>query len=381
MIEIEKAIELSKSMMNISDGGSKCYDFGDVVLVKYTCPTRYLKNGNRSRGKSEKIMEAVNRKNEKGVNTPKHLAVRRVIEGEDDVCYVLQEKCKGFNCASRYKYGVSFERACSDLEFVLNIPYEHYQKLIFDGCRLFEMGYEAKNKNLFYDSETGFWYIDFLDNEEEYTFDPNDIKKIFEAVRYRVPKPLQMASSLRYDEKLSPEQTERINELEFFIKAKTLLAIKSVLPLFTKFEKFFLLNESSEYKKYLMENGIVQKNLFEIEDVDYDLFNELYEIIMKGLIDKIVNKGKEYWDIEVNEIRCDSELFSLQLFFEQSKLNILERDSYEDEFDYSNALSNLYQNMFIDDLVERLKQLEPNDNITKFLSEVNERMNRNSRRI
>ena len=28
MIEIEKAIELSKSMMNISDGGSKCYDFG-----------------------------------------------------------------------------------------------------------------------------------------------------------------------------------------------------------------------------------------------------------------------------------------------------------------------------------------------------------------
>ena len=32
-------------MKNISNGGSECFDFEDVVLVKYTCSTQYLKKG------------------------------------------------------------------------------------------------------------------------------------------------------------------------------------------------------------------------------------------------------------------------------------------------------------------------------------------------
>ena len=109
MIDIDSAIIESKNKENISDGGSKCYDFGDVVLVKYSCPIKYLRNGERSREKSEEIMESINMKASNGVNTPKHIAVKRVIEGENDVCYVLQQKCPGFNCASFCEYGVSFE--------------------------------------------------------------------------------------------------------------------------------------------------------------------------------------------------------------------------------------------------------------------------------
>ena len=37
MIEIDSAIEKSKNMSNSSVGGSPCFDFGDVVLIKYSC--------------------------------------------------------------------------------------------------------------------------------------------------------------------------------------------------------------------------------------------------------------------------------------------------------------------------------------------------------
>ncbi len=35
MIDIKEAIEQSKNKKNISTGGSECFDFGNVVLVKY----------------------------------------------------------------------------------------------------------------------------------------------------------------------------------------------------------------------------------------------------------------------------------------------------------------------------------------------------------
>ena len=81
MTDIDIAIKESKNKENISNGGSMCFDFGDVVLVKYSCPTKYLKNGERSREKSEEIMEAIKTKADNGVNTPRHLVVKRVIEG------------------------------------------------------------------------------------------------------------------------------------------------------------------------------------------------------------------------------------------------------------------------------------------------------------
>lgn len=51
MMDIDSAIEQSKYKENISDGGSACFDFGDVVLIKYG-----------ARENSELVMEQVNKK-------------------------------------------------------------------------------------------------------------------------------------------------------------------------------------------------------------------------------------------------------------------------------------------------------------------------------
>ena len=367
MIDIDSAIRESKNKQNISDGGSKCFDFKDVVLVRYTNYLKYLKNGNHAREKSEEIMEAVNKKVDKGVNTPRHIAVKRQVEGDEDVCYVLQEKCPGVNCASKSKYGVSFDEMYESLKFIFNIPFEHYQKLIADGFELFEMGYEAKNKNLFYDLDSGFWYIDFLDNEKDYVFDPNDIKKVFEALNYRIPKIVNIASYTRYDEKLTEEQQTIKNELTYAIEAKTLLAIKSLLPNFERYEKFFLLDKSDDYKKYLMKKNIVNKDLINIDSDDYEVFDELYEITLNILIDKVVNKGVSFWNIDVNDIRNDSLLFKLQTFFEKSKYNSLNKEDFSDSYIYERKCKELYSQTVLLDLTKRLKKLEPNDNINRFL--------------
>ena len=374
MIDIDSAIIESKNKENISDGGSKCYDFGDVVLVKYSCPIKYLRNGERSREKSEEIMESINMKASNGVNTPKHIAVKRVIEGENDVCYVLQQKCPGFNCASFCEYGVSFEEMCEDLKFVINIPFEHYKKLIEDGFQLFEMGYEAKNKNLFYDKDSGFWFIDFLDNEIDYVFDKNDIKKVFEALLHRIPQPFQIASRVRFDYNYNEEQLEIKNNLEFGIKAKTLLAIREVLPPFKKYEKFYLADETDEYKEYLMKEGIVNTNLKALDENDYDTFNELYEIIINGLIDKVANKEDAFWNIEVNAIRNDSNIFKLSKIWEMHKENTFKRDEFESIYDYEYEVENQLQTKILYDLIERLKKIEGNQNVDKFLEEASNKL-------
>ena len=377
MIDIENAIIKSQNMQDISDGGSKCFDFGDVVLVRYYSSIEYLKNGEHARGKSEEIMEAINEKAKKGVNTPMHLAIKRTVEGEQDVCYVLQKKCPGYNCEGKKKYGVSFDERCDSLKFILNIPFEHYQKLIKDGFDLFEMGYEAKNKNLFYDQETGFWYIDFLDNNKDYVFDPNDIKKVFEALKYRIPKPMQISSTMYYDDKkkLTDIQKQKEQILEYGIKAKTLMAIKSILPNFEKYEKFFLLKENDDYKKYLMDEDIVSSNLLTLNQDDYNVYNELYEIVMAVLIDKIVNKGYLFWNIQVNDIRNDSSLFDLQLFFEKSKYNKVKREEFDSEYSYESAVEGLYSEIMLNDIVNRLRQMDSNENIERFLAEADKKLN------
>lgn len=369
MISIDQAIELAKNKENMSNGGSACFDFGDVVLVKYSDSLRYMKNGEHARSMEEEVMEGINHKADLGVNTPRHIALKRVIEGDYETCYVLQEKCKGTNCTNYSKYGVSFNELVESLKFVLNIPFSHYQKLISDGCLLFEMGYEAKNKNLFYDEDTGFWFIDFLGNDKNNPFDINDITKVFTALRYRIPKPLQIASIMKYDDKVSKEEQSTIDELKFAIKAKTLLAIKSVIPQFERYEKFFLLHESDAFKAYLVKEKITDKDLLKVTEEDYVVFDELYQTVLDGIIDKIVNKGDTFENIELNEIRNDSLLFNLQKFWQYHKDVSIDPSSFDDEYDYERAVSRDYLQKFIRNVITRLSLMPTNDHIQAFLKQ------------
>lgn len=370
MINIKDAIEQSKNKQNISDGGSQCFDFGSVVLVKYTFSLKYVKDNYRARDCEEIVMEGINQKVQNGVNTPRHIAMERVIEGDNDVCYVLQDKCKGNNCEPMSVYGVSYDRMISDLEFVYNIPFDHYKKLISDGCQLYEMGYEAKNKNLFYDKESGFWYIDFLNYDKENQFDANNPTKIFQAIKYRIPKPSQIASRIRFDEELSAEQKVKKDLLDYSIEAKTLLAIKSIIPSFERYEKFYLFDKSDGLKQYLMEQGIVKKNLFKFEDEDYPIFNELYEIVINQIISKIVNNGEKFWSVETNDIRNDSDLFCLMQMWSHHKDNSINRCDYEEDDDYSYALRSSFNEKMLSEIAEKLEESDKNENSTNFLNDM-----------
>lgn len=370
MVDINEAIERSKNMENISDGGSECFDFGDVILVRYTALLKYVKDNYRSRENEEVVMEGVNQKIQNGVNTPKHLAMKRTIEEDRDVCYVLQEKCKGINCASMSEYGASYDKMISDLEFVYNIPFEHYKKLISDGCQLYDMGYEKKNKNLFYDEETGFWYIDLLNYHKDNPFDINNPIKVFEALRYRIPNPIQIASTVKYNEVLSEEQKEKRDLLEYSIEAKNLLAIKSIIPDFERYEKFYLFSKSDGLKRYLMDQGIVSKDLFRFENDDYPIFDELYEIVINQIIDKIVNKGEKFWSIEANDIKNDSNLFCLIQMWALHKNNSINRSDFEDKYDYEDTLRSTFTKSMLSRIAQILEGLESNDNIINFLNDM-----------
>ena len=215
MISIDEAIEKSKQKENISNGGSECYEFGDVVLVKYSNLLKYMKDGELARGSTEDVMEGVNIKADLGVNTPRHLGFKRVRDDEEEYCYVLQEKAKGINCNSFCKYVDNFEERKNSLEWVKNIPYEHYKKLVHDSCMVYEMGFESKPKNYFYDEETGFWLIDFLEYDKDHPFDQNNFEMLNRLVKYGyVPNIINIASSLPYDFKLTPEQEKQEEDLK-----------------------------------------------------------------------------------------------------------------------------------------------------------------------
>lgn len=279
MMDIDSAIEQSKYKENISDGGSACFDFGDVVLIKYG-----------ARENSELVMEQVNKKNAQGVNTPKHIGVKKLKEGKYEVCYVLQEKCKGINGVKIARQADTAEKVIKNLEYIAKIPFEQYIKLIYDGCMLFEMGYEAKAKNWFYDEETGFWYIDFQINDPKELndkFDFNNPIKIFEAVENRIPQPTAMCGLPNVEWTI--EEINKKRELIKIICGKRFLASKKTIPLLKKYEKFFLLQYSDDFKQYAMDNNIVDCNLFEINEEDKNIFNELCELVVDNVCNVIVN--------------------------------------------------------------------------------------------
>lgn len=73
---IDEYIEEAKKMKNISAGGSPAYRFSDgVVLVVYFISKRFKV---LPRENEEKIAQIINEKRKKGINTPYHLAIKRV---------------------------------------------------------------------------------------------------------------------------------------------------------------------------------------------------------------------------------------------------------------------------------------------------------------
>lgn len=177
MNSIDDYIQMAEEMKSTSDGGSVAYHFQDVCLIKYTIGKKY----GPARKSAEVVSEIANRKNGKGVRTPKHLGIKRLIVNENDVCYVLQERAKGENFR-KYTDFKDINAAIEMKSRLANAPDSHYEQLIRDFCELFHLGIELKPKNIFYDEsiqDGGFTIIDLEGGTEE-PLDSNSLEEVLE---------------------------------------------------------------------------------------------------------------------------------------------------------------------------------------------------------
>lgn len=201
---IVKAIEQLKEKENIAiHNSTKCFDFGEYVLVVYTQNNKY----GVARPGAEIVMEELNRLADLGINTPRYYEIKRIKDINVNYCYILQDKAKGKICSE-----------IRDLEEITSIPQEHYDKLAFDLCNLKHLGTEAHiGSNLFYDNESGFWIID-LEPEEKYYTTMTDEEELEQIINFTV------ANFLFFT--YSQEQIKQLSEIE---ETKTQNAINNYL--------------------------------------------------------------------------------------------------------------------------------------------------------
>ena len=232
------------------------------------------------------------------------------------------------------------------------------------------MDFEKQNKNIFYDDKTGFWFIDFLGYEQDKIYDENNPISIFETLNYIIPNPLQFASRIDYNKQFSQENKKIKELLEYSIQAKFILAIKSVIPNFTKYEKFYLFKKENQFKQYLMSEKITDKNLLILDHEDFIIFDELIDAINKQLIYKIINHNLDYKNVVLNEIRNYSNLFNLIDIWRLHPNNHIKRTNYKDldDFEYYERLA--YNQYFLERMNTKLKNIS-NDNVINFLNDMN----------
>lgn len=224
---IDQYIELAKNMENTSDGGSAAYHFDEVVLIKYTLPTKYGK----ARENEEIIAEKANEKNANGVRTPKHLGIKRIIDGENEICWVLQEKAKSKN----FKYYCRNEDCQEQIirqSIIANAPQNHFDKFVIDLCELYNLGMEIKPKNLFYDEDIidgGFTIIDLLGIYKE-PFN-NSLKDVLNI--NSLSKIIGYFSMIDPYNKNSTENDNIIStQLYYEIRKKLFIALENTIPNF-----------------------------------------------------------------------------------------------------------------------------------------------------
>lgn len=175
--DIDEMLKKIATMSNTSAGGSVCYDFGDVVLVKYTLPAEYHK---LAREEAEKVKEILDKLYDDGVpNICRYLQIKREVVGDKSICWVLQEKAKGTPCTEFYKMDSVEDKVLGDIanypnlkylgknpHLVYGVPSEHIKDMLYSTYRLLDakLSLEPKRKNVFYNPEQdgGYTHIDFL---------------------------------------------------------------------------------------------------------------------------------------------------------------------------------------------------------------------------
>ena len=367
MKKIEEYIEESKNLPNISDGGSECYSFGDVVLVKYKISSKYGK----ARPTAEFVAKEANKKNEKGVNTPKHLGIYREIVGDTDICWVLQEKVKGV-CFTNYSYNKNFDYQLKMQKILADAPIKHYEKLIRDLCELSHLGLELKPKNVFYDNDLvngGFYFIDLLGNYGE-KFDGSLKSILYVNNLARFVSWYSRISS--YNDKAMLHQIDTSHKQVLQIDKKLFVAMQKTIPNFDKYKRWILRNLDKEQLDGFIQTGIIIPDLT-LTNNEKSEFNDYIKKIIDNSIDDIKTGKTDYWNICVNDIRIALDNWGLAKSWPYHSGCNLQRHNFEDNYDFDYATSKQLENLVLkkfEECLDKEAKTDRNPNIQKAYIEM-----------
>lgn len=370
MNNIDEYIKASFKMKNVSDGGSECFDFGNVVLVKYKIPVKY---NAIARENEELIAEAANKKRNMGVNTPYHLAIKRVTDDKDNICYVLQEKAKGVS------FNIYYKEPAEQLqvqELLLEASDTVYEKCVSDLCELFNMGLELKGKNIFYDNSkdgAGFTFIDLLGYNTT-PLNPDSISDII-----RLDKLVSFISNIprinTYSKTATKEQIEESTILYYKMKQKTFKAMEKVVPNFSRFRRWVLRTYSNDVLDFFEKNGTVVANLT-LTDDECREFDNYIEQIINECLEKLAIGKNEFWQIRANEIRISLDMMGLQAAWKYHSANpINDPSAFDDKWDFERAMKIYLEDIVNKEFNERLESVSEtslNPNILKAREELDE---------
>ena len=350
MKTIEEYIELSKSMPNTSRAGAASYIFenDNVVLIKYSCPNKY----GIARHMEEDVAAAANKKNSEGVSTPKHIAIHRVTEADNNYCYVLQELAKG-KCMKDYRDGYNDIKAnIAGMKWTSEIPQEHIDKAIRDLMELFNMGLELKSQNFFYDPNSGYTFIDLLGYDEKPEF-----KSLLEinVLSRRAQTMLTQYSVSKYNDGVTQEDINEFLNYKADLYNKMLIALESSVPEFSKYRRYVLRTLEPELLNVMRKKGYIKENLtITLEEILE--FNRMIAEIIKTNLTRLEQGNTSYGNIMVNEIRIQMTsnglLKSWKFHPLYSQLVVEGEDEYSIEMAKENVLLNNIYKKFNDKVIE-----------------------------
>ncbi len=370
-MHIEDYIKQAKDKENVSVGGSPCYDFGNVVLIKYETNVKY----GPARKSAEEVALLANEANKKGVRTPKHLGVKREVVGDRDICWVLQEKAPGVPFTEYAR--LAPEQQIAKQKELLAAPNIHFDALVLDLCELCDKGTELKPKNIFYDKDPkngGFTIIDLLGrNGTEEPFD-NSLKAVLWVNRlsHSVFYSTQIYSGIEEQQKVSADLLKAL-------KLKLFLSFERMIPDFEKHRRWVLRTFSEDELKYFSENGVDVGDLT-LNDAEIAEFDRMVNMVAEQSIEKIKNGTHLYWQIQMNEIRNDLAAWGLGCAWAYHPDNKINRKDYESSWEFENACSNELEQKIMERFNQRLEELakeeaENNPNVAKAYQDYKKRTN------
>lgn len=359
MKNIEEYILATANMENKSNSNNEAYYFSDgTVLIKYTSNDKY------PRKNEELVAHIANKKNAKGINTPVHLAIKRVKNGKSNICWVLQEQVKG-TCFTNYDAKNNDPKTQLELQKkVLNIPSVHYEKCIMDLCELFNMGLKIESNNIFYDETIGFTFIDLSDFDST-PLNPTSIKDFLKLDKYA-----SFICSIPlinyYDINISITDKKTSEQLYYKMKQKIFIAMEKVVPNFKQHRRWIIRTYSKSELNFFEQNKTLVGDL-RLTEKEYNQFNKMINNVINNAIKEIING--QFFQNTLNKMKHDLETTGLlnAWFYQNSNNKIVENFDYN--YIYRKALENKVNNMFIN-LIKVLSEKSTNPYILQAKNEI-----------